>query len=475
MSRTVSRREFVGSMVRSIVATSLAPSVGGAAKAAEADARRRHGEQLRMTNGTIDFQVPKTVPAGEVWHYGLAYPFQVSARKAGVFCNIRSRHGRDSEAGTDVILFDRLEGLNASDTVAVSRNHAEQNPNSDPPGQPALMVKYPVAGGFVPLGATRADGTPHPHAGSGFGIATAIAWKPDMIAPFQDSAYHEYLELYQCHFDGTTFQVRRREPLAFDDFLSGFGYVGRPINNAIADGDDLLFAISAAKPGELRACGITRWRKSTAGWRPIEWVPVTAKDGSYEPTLIRDSDGRLLLCARGGSGFQYDIRVWRSDDRGITWSKAVHAYGATSNAPISINSGPDGPYVASNLYEVFRGPPPEVSLRRDASGRTRLGGWLRDKLCFWPLNEQRNGLEPGIIVRDGTAEFGRAPSGVGWNIDHPSSAVVQLADGRWHNVMGMRVADTAEVWVGADPTTRTGAYLEEVVSRREPAPVWSFA
>ena len=254
----------------------------------------------------------------------------------------------------------------------------------------------------------------------------------------------------------------------------GFRAVGRPISNAIPDGDDLLLAMSAARPNESSACGITRWRKTTSGWKSVQWIPVTPNDGSFEPTLICDLDGGWLLGARGVKGRRYDIRLWRSADR-THWKQTLHAHGAIPRAPVSINLAADRPYIASNLYEVFRGPfPPGVRWPRDADGRTWLGGLQRDKLCFWPVNQQRNGLEAPIIVRDGSAEFGAAPGGMRWGIDHPSSAVCQLADGDWHSVMGMRVVDWAEVLTGADPTPSTGAYLEEVLSDGEPRPVWFF-
>ena len=473
MASAFPRREFIGKMGRPILAAGLAAGAGIVAPASGAG--NQAGKRLQLTNGGVDFHAPPDVPAGEVWHYGLTYPFQVAERKAAVFCNIRSRHGHDSEAGSDVILFDRLGELNSRDAVAISRNHQEDNPHSNPSGKPAVMVKYPVAGGFVPLGARRADGTAHPHAGTGFGISTAIAWTPDRAGVFEESESYDYLELYQFSFDGTTFKVTSSKRLDYGELLKGFAHVGRPISNAMPDGDDLLLATSVARPAQLSGCGVTRWRKSNAGWKPVQWTPVTKNDGSFEPTLIRDLDGRWLFCARGVKNYRYDIRVWRSANGRTKWKKTIHAHGAIPRAPISINLTAAGPYIASNLYEVFRGRfPPGVRWPRDAAGRAWLGGLQRDKLCFWPLNQQRNALEPAIVVRDGSAEFGNAPGGMRWGIDHPSSAVCQLADGHWRSVMGMRIVDWAEVLTGAVPTPQTGAYLEEVVSKGELSPAWLF-
>lgn len=99
---------------------------------------------------------------------------------------------------------------------------------------------------------------------------------------------------------------------------------------------------------------------------------------------------------------------------------------------------------------------------------------MRDKLCLWPLNAERTGLDAPTIVRDCTGEFGPAPGGVAWNADHASSKTVQLKDGGWHDVIGLRICARAEVWGGIDPPPETGAYLEEVSSPGPARPAWSF-
>ena len=82
------------------------------------------------------------------------------------------------------------------------------------------MVKYPVAGGFVPAGAKRADGSPHPHAGTGFGLSTAQAWpqhdrdlghNADRIGrrAYPGAQAHEYLELQQLSYDGSRFRAEK--------------------------------------------------------------------------------------------------------------------------------------------------------------------------------------------------------------------------------------------------------------------------
>lgn len=482
---------------------------------------------LKVTRGGPDLQMPPDTPPGEIWRYGLAIPFQVAPRRAAIFCNIRKDRGlgADFEVGTDVIIFDSLSDIRADQATPVSRNHEQPNPRSQPPGARSVIVKYPVRGGFVPFGARRADGTPHPYAGTGFGLCQALAWPlgqpalddiPDRRGqrPFRESERYEYLELKQYTYDGKTFGVVNEEKIQFSDLLAGWTFTDPGISSAIPDGDDLLLPIAFAETGAFSrgfdgeecsrlglafdrhevGSGVMRWRRDSGAWRPVSFVPVTGEDNSFEPTLIRDVDGSLLLTARGGRESTYnDIQIWRSKDGGRSWNKIIHVRGVISSAPISINRAADGtPYIAANLYEVLMYPtdpymklPPDPVLvhlgymhKVDIAGRdtaVRGGGWLREKICLWPLNADRTGLELPIIARDCHREFGPPPGGSTWNADHPSAATVRLGDGAWHDILGYRVVERGEITYGMDPAPQTGAYLEEVDSAGGTIPAWNFS
>jgi hypothetical protein len=237
--------------------------------------------------------------------------------------------------------------------------------------------------------------------------------------------------------------------------------VGRPICCAIPDGEDLLLAlcVSTRPEVEARACGLSRWRRGGRGWAMVDWQRVTPEDGCYEPTLVRDHDGALLLCARSGSRDGQrgrDIRVWRSTDNGQSWRLAVHALDKTSGSPVTINvAGERTAFVAAN-------PPNEYPRHRQ-------------RMVFWPLSPARDALEEPIIVRDALAEFGEPASGGGWYIDHPSSTVVRLDDGRWRTVVGMRIMVGVEQKRGLEASPQTGSYIEEVIAEGEPNPPWRFA
>ena len=457
---------------------------------------------VRVTRGAAFLRAPVSVPAGEVWRYGIIYPFQVAPRLAAVFCNIRKalNPGVDFELGSDVLLFDGLDAIQRDTAVQISRNHEEPNPNSRPPNEQAVMVKYPVAGAFVPAGAKRADGSPHPHAGTGFGLSTAQAWpqhdrdlghNADRIGrrAYPGPQAHEYLELQQLSYDGTRFRAEKAEALVEGRASVGDWFLaGNPIRNGIADGDDLLLPYScrrgepAGPERSLVASGVLRFRRTAGLWQPHTFVPVTPEDGSWEPTLVRDVDGALLLCARGkGEPNRTSIRVWRSADGGTTWRLQIETLGVISMSPVSINQAADGtPYVAANLFEVPLWPIGDERYNHSGykatgdGGRRRLGGWLRERLVLWPLSPDRTRLEQPMVARDSRTEFGPPPGGSSWHVDHPSAMNLQLGDGCWHHILGYRVLERAEATHAIAPAPQSGAYLEEVLSSGPPLPAWRF-
>lgn len=449
-----------------------------------------HPGIFEVTRGEVDLRVPPSRPPGRTWLYQITLPFQVAERQAAVFCNIREGEvkGVDFENGVDVVLFDDLASVSAEGAVSVTRNQEEPNPNSDPPGKPAVMVKYPIRGGFVPLGAKREDGSPHPHAGTGFGVNTANAWRTDdpgsppygvnMFGrgPSPPTEAYQYWEVHQFAYDGEAFRVVKTDRVSTTNLVPGWSMHDGGMTNSIPDGEEFLVGMTGGKPDAGPGAGMMRWRREGEDWRPVSFVPVTGEDHSCEPSVVRDVDGTLLFCARGGrEPDDNDIRVWRSEDDGGTWTKAMHVRGVVSSAPISLNQAADGtPYVAANLYEVFLHPMGIVKVRRDSDGRAIGGGWTRKTLCIWPLDEDRTGLETPIVARDCRGEWGPPPGGSTWRIDHPSSMTVQLADGKWHNLLGIRVLEYGELTHMMGPTPQTGAYLEEVISAGQAIPVWGF-
>ena len=407
-----------------------------------------------VTKGPVDVAVPPSTPAGEVLRYGLGFPFQVAPRQAGIFCNIRVEGfpKGDFENGSDVILFDDLSNISAEGAIPVSRNEKVVDPET---GERRIVLKYPVTGGFVPLGAKRADGSAHPHAGTGFGICQALSYPMDEAGLFSRTSEFHQSEVHQFIYDGRRFRVLRTETKTLEVPEGEWSIAHAGITNAIPDGDDMLLAVAGQwtfgdQPKWV--CGVARWRRRYGIWRPISLVTVTdTRHPWVEPSLIRDTDGALLFSARGYHDAGNLVRVWRSADGGATWEPIIEVPNAREEAPVSLNRAADGtPYIAANVM-----------------------GHGRQILSIWPLDAERSGLENPIVARDAPNEFGPPPGGSAWVVDHPSAATLRLADEEWHNVLGYRILWGAESG-GAEPTPQTGCYIEEVLSRGRALPVWTF-
>ena len=439
---------------------------------------------LQMTVGAADLIIPPSQPEGEIWRYGIGLPFQVASGKGALFCNIRGKRGHDFEVGNDVILFDGVEA-GILETVPAVRNEVQDNPHT---GKPSEIVKYPTRGGFVPLGAKLSDGSPHPHAGTGFGVSLAMAWPMGGPRAIEGPDRYLYLEVQQYRYEGQSFRVEATEAVPLGDLVSGWTITNGGLGNAVADGEALLLGMVGCQldPETWRAergpvgAGVMRWERRAEKWWPTSFVRATDLDGSFEPSIIRDQDGSLLFCARAGSDAEgrrrLESRVWRSQDAGESWTKIIHVVGAIGGSPVTLNQVADGtPYIAANLNEVLLHPLAErFRPKKNAQGIVHASPAGREKFCLWPLNEARDGLQTPILVRDSVAEFGLAPSGDTWNIDHPFAMTLQLGDGKWHNVIAMRICDHAEVKEGADPASQTGCYVEEVLSPGKPIPLWTF-
>jgi hypothetical protein len=438
----------MSSLAWTIIAAPLLPT-------ASLPAQLHSGAIAAVTRGPADLVVPGDSSEAQVLRYGLGFPFQVAPGLAGLWVNLRVelRPVGDFENGTDVVLFDSLDDISAEGAIPVSRNEWERDPET---GTRRIVLKYPVSGGFVPLGARRQDGSPHPHAGTGFGVCQAISFPTDENGLYSWATERVHgTEVHQFSYDGERFAAERS--------ASGAGgahpQVGETewriihpgITNAIPDGDDMLLAANVT-PGKGAICGVTRWRRADGLWRPVGLSPVTPITEAWtEPSVVRDTDGALLFSARAYGPHINRIRVWRSQDVGETWELVIDLPDTRHEAPISLNQAADGtPYIAANLL-----------------------GRQRETLCLWPLNAERAGLADPLVVRDAREEFGEPPGGSTWMVDHPSGAVLQLADGKWHGVLAYRILELAE-HRGAAPPEQSGCYVEEVIFAGPPVPPWRF-
>ena len=406
-----------------------------------------------VSRGRPALAEPGGLADGQVLRYGLGVIFQVAPRTAAALSNVRTAgvgHW-DFENGADAVVFNDLATIGQQKRVICARNEEDLNPAT---GKRRVAVTYPIAVGFVPLGAKRPDGSAHPAAGTGFGFSQALCFD------LNDQGYFTWKQtptrrwyVHQLAYDGQDFRVVKTEMKPVDAPLKtadgAWAIIAPGISSAIPDGDDLLFAVRAGDGGR-QVSGVSRWRRSGGDWRPLTFHGVS--DGS-EPSLVRDVDGRLLYSVRGEGAEGQAVRVWRSGDSGKSWDQVFHVANLRANAPVVLNRAADGtPYIAADHPASFRA-----------------------KLCLWPLNAERTGCGPLIVARDCVADFGPAPEGTTWFADHPIATTVQLADGRWHNLLAFRVMAFNTAGVGGETVTpRTGCYIEEVFSAGSARPAWRF-
>lgn len=217
-------------------------------------------EITTVTAGPVRLTTPPDSTEDQVLSYGLGFPFQVSPNQAALFCNVRVEGMAitDYENGSDVIIFDSLADISADNAVAITRNERL----TDADGTQRIVVRFPITGGFVPLGALRADGSPHPHAGTGFGLCQAISFPVDESGHFNwKSGYIHRCEVYQLSYDGERFKaVRSSSPDPPHPLIGDTAWrISAPgITNAIPDGDDLLLAAHVSD-GSRSSSGVVRW------------------------------------------------------------------------------------------------------------------------------------------------------------------------------------------------------------------------
>lgn len=410
-------------------------------------------------------------PQAPNWWYTAWIPFQISPTEVAVPLNRLATgiHTVDFGLGFDLAILDRLDGP-AKAILPMERTAFERHPRT---GKPVQMSRWAPHGSFVPLGAKRPDGSPHPHAGTGFGVCLILAFPCDEQGNLTTRMYCDTDDVYMSHelvqfrYDGQRLSVEHRERVEGNQFIPGWKLTQAGLDLAIPDGDDLLFGSTAAadKPDNCQ-CGLARWQRVDGKWRMKEFVPVATEPGVYytEPTCTRDVDGSLLFCARANR--RHTIQVWRSTDGGREWKCLFTADKMRPLTPITINSTGDGRvYIAANPYC-----PDDL----DSRGIKRYANALREKIFMWPLSGDRTRLLDPIVFRDGPAEFGIPPSGSIWAIDHPLSTTARLADGKWHHLVSYRLLDLAEILEHAPQTPLTGSYIDEIKLHEPCTPRWLF-
>ena len=125
-----------------------------------------------ISRSKLVLTTPPDRPSFGSLRYALSFPFQAGPTTIGlmVMRMVEETTNYGFLDGSDVILLDELKPPAQNNIFAASRNEIEKGKAGAPP---RLFLKSPLIGGFVPREALRVNGTPHPHAGTGFGVSQA--------------------------------------------------------------------------------------------------------------------------------------------------------------------------------------------------------------------------------------------------------------------------------------------------------------
>ncbi len=428
------------------------------------------------------------MPEGMTGVYQLGFPLQLSPTEAGVSLNIRCSGVKaiDLEVGNDLLISDDLGGRRFKRIVPFGRAGKGINPKT---GEAIVYSRYPINVGFVPLGARLDDGSPHPHAGTGFGIGQVQGFPADrlnMSDPFSGMAPEDMfyaIEISQCVYDGEEFKIVSSRFFDVSEILPGYRLGGCCMGPVYPDGAGLIMGLSGDTGDQIRGCGILRWQSANGTWKPVAFQSVVSDPGKFntisgvtanfvEPSVIRLPDGRLLFTAREVGDIPFGkgpleaerLQVWSSADDGASWKRIMEIPHFHPLTPLSISRAADGsPFILANGY-----------CNHNSKGEQLNSMVLRESINIWPLNKDLSGLENPISVLDTAKDFGPPPHGSFWRIDHPVGFPLRQKDGKWHHFLFFRALEHNECDSDAPMTDHTGCYIEEVYSSGVPAPVWNF-
>jgi len=432
----------------------------------------------RVTKGRRIFGPVPDSPKDQQWVYQSSRAFQLSASEVGFMTQIRPGGAGtvDLSFGNDLLVVSDLDDFAIRSRHVIDRPRYFQDPRD---GRDLVGSVHWNKGGFVPLDAKRSDGSPHPHAGTGFGGSIIVGYPAayetklaeDVFEKWEDyeptrgienplgkksraihpSPYRE-TRLYQFRYDGERFEITRDEPFELEGFKPGIGWA---LRHDIPDGDDLLFPFTAARIDDERpVCGVARWRRLDGAWTVVETMIVPGAENSYEPSLERGRNGELFFTCRASyeAPQSRSVRVWLSEDGAATWRTIIDVPEIRSPSPVTINRSPDGtPFILGNPVDSNR-----------------------QVLAAWELSAAFDRLLDPIVILDSAEEFGLFRGKYDWYADHPIGSVVRLASGELRGIITHRFANRIEVGYDLPPTSSTGTWLYAVRDDDCPLETWRF-
>ena len=129
--------------------------------------RLPHAEGRRSAGTAACWAVAARQPEGTSRPaiYEVGKLFQLDRQHALLVASLREEGGHDFEVGNDAFIFKNLHDVAPEKAIPINRLNPHYHLKAN--GAPAVQGRFPVSGGFIPLGAKLPDGRPHPAAGTG--------------------------------------------------------------------------------------------------------------------------------------------------------------------------------------------------------------------------------------------------------------------------------------------------------------------
>ena len=404
--------------------------------------------------------------------------FQVTRELAAFVVNVRcfGKQTCDFELGNDIYLFDSFETLGESEPLTFLRSFTDRHPDD---GSEVVFSRYDGQVAFVPVGATLPDGTPHPHAGTGFCLGTAIALPANAQGAASVDVYRGnlgwFLILTQLAWQDDTLIQTNRQILRPTDFMPGANDSG--LGAPVFDGADILIPFSMVKPAPY-GLGLLRMQRLADGqWHPGTFEMIAPEKGDNPPLFSKPTPGDGLSGCEGSAARLADgqvvftcrewgpkpwspepleasrMRLWKGCP-GVTPFRQVQerAFFHTLS-PITVGATWEGePYLLANAYS-----------RTDWKGAAVPSLDIREKLLLYPLAGENLAPAEPLLLCDVVNDFGEpGPETGGWFADHPMGWRLQL-QGKQRNFVTWRVFHVRET-KGVTPSEFSAAWIAEIFS-----------
>jgi len=415
-----------------------------------------------------------TLPDGKTGITGLVGAcFQVAPGVAAIAINLRmvGKNVCDFELGHDIYLFESPERIFEHEPLTFLRAFGGKHIED---GSDIFYSRYDGTIGFVPEGATLPDGRPHPHAGTGFCIGTAIALPAEVSQGKHIDVYGGnkgfFMFLTQLEYRNGTLRQKSLKIMRDKDFIPGG--VGCGLGAPVFDGEDILLPYSTAKPADF-GLGLLRMKRGPDGdWGPGGFEMIAPEKGDCpplfthpspgdglsgcEPSAARIANGEIVFTCREWGDKPWDpeplaasrVRLWRGRPFRQVYEKPFFH----TLSPITVSATWAGvPYLLANPYT-------QVSFR----GKQIPSLNLRETLLLYPLEGEN--LTPGepVVLCDSLKEFGNpGPDDACWFVDHPMGWRLN-PEGRNRDFVTWRVFNLREAQ-GKEPSPYSAAWITELV------------